>query len=304
MQNNDFTQVSYFEVSEHHEGQRIDNYLIRVLKGVPRSHVYKLIRSHEVRVNKKRIGADYKLIIGDVIRVAPVRYAVTTAPATVEQGFASSLQQRIIHRQDGLIVFNKPAGMAVHGGSGVSLGVIEALRAAMQLPHLELVHRIDRDTSGVLLIAEKNSVLKALQQQFKERTVDKTYIAIVAGNVLKNQQKIDLPLHRLELPTGERQVRVDPAQGKPSQTDITVSKRLKGATLIEAKPLTGRTHQIRVHCQAIGHPLLGDDKYNGRKFATPVRRLCLHASSIDLGGMGSFTVPLADDMQQLIKALS
>lgn len=299
-------QVSWFDVTEHQDGQRVDNYLFSRLKGVPKSRIYRLIREGEVRVNKGRVKADTRLAIGDQIRVAPIRRlsAEEQAPVPVGTALAESLARRIVYEDEGLIVLDKPSGIAVHGGSGVAFGVIEALRQALGKPYLELIHRIDRDTSGLLMISKKRSTLKLLQDYLRDGKIRKTYQAIVKGQVLLDQQLVDAPLLRYELPNGERRVRVS-IDGKPSQTIWKVAERFKQATLVNASPLTGRTHQIRVHGLVLGHPLVGDDKYghdvvwNG----PAAKRLCLHAVSLEIPGYSMIKADLPEDMKKLIDQL-
>lgn len=302
----DWQKVSWFDVTEHQDGQRVDNYLFSRLKGVPKSRIYRLIREGEVRVNKGRVKADSRLKTGDQIRVAPIKRAASDNPASVvvSTEFADSLLQRIVHEDEGLIVLDKPSGMAVHGGSGVNVGVIEALRQALQKPYLELIHRIDRDTSGLLMISKKRSTLKLLQDYLRDGKIRKHYYAVLKGNLLLDRQTVDMPLLRYELPNGERRVRVS-SEGKPSQTVFEVVERLKGATCVKASPLTGRTHQIRVHGLAVGHPLLGDDKYgHDVAYAGPAaRRLCLHAAILEIPGYPRIESPLPDDIKKLIHLL-
>ncbi len=296
--------VRWFDIDAHSDGQRLDNFLIKHLKGVPKSHLYRLIRGGEIRINKKRCKPDTRLNVGDQVRVAPIRMAESTTAQPIGDALAAGLRARVVFEDDGLLVLNKPAGLAVHGGSGVAFGVIEALRQAYGAPWLELVHRIDRDTSGLLLIAKKRSVLKRLQDDFREGRIQKTYQALVKGTVLLDQQRIDAPLLRVERADGDRRVRVHP-EGKPSQTLWRVVERLNGATLVEASPLTGRTHQIRVHGQSIGHPLLGDDKYGHQvAYDGPVpRRLCLHAARLQVPGYAPFAAPWPEDMTALLAQL-
>ncbi|WP_034280642.1 RluA family pseudouridine synthase [Alkanindiges illinoisensis] len=299
-------QVSWFEVDEHQDGQRIDNYLFSRLKGVPKSRIYRLIREGEVRVNKGRVKAETRLKTGDQIRVAPIRRITADEQVQVKVGdeLAQSLVNRIVFEDEGLIVLDKPAGIAVHGGSGVAFGVIEALRQALGKPYLELVHRIDRDTSGLLMISKKRSTLKLLQDYLRTGKIRKTYQALVKGNVLLDSQMIDAPLLRYELANGERRVRVS-KEGKPSQTLWQVAERFKQATLVNASPLTGRTHQIRVHGLFIGHPLVGDDKYGHDVLwqGTPARRLCLHAAQLEIPGYSIIKAELPADIKNLIQQL-
>lgn len=299
-------QVSWFEVDEHQDGQRIDNYLFSRLKGVPKSRIYRLIREGEVRVNKGRVKAETRLKTGDQIRVAPIRRVTADEQVQVKVGdeLAQSLANRIVFEDEGLIVLDKPAGIAVHGGSGVAFGVIEALRQALGKPYLELVHRIDRDTSGLLMISKKRSTLKLLQDYLRTGKIRKTYQALVKGSVLLDSQMIDAPLLRYELANGERRVRVS-KEGKPSQTLWQVAERFKQATLVNASPLTGRTHQIRVHGLFIGHPLVGDDKYGHDVLwqGTPARRLCLHAAQLEIPGYSIIKAELPADIKNLIQQL-
>ena len=304
---NAWQQVTWFSVTEYQDGQRLDNFLINRLKGVPKTRIYRLIREGEVRVNKGRVRADTRLQVGDQIRVAPIRRHMhndKSAPV-IGAELASGLAARIVFEDEGLIVLNKPAGLAVHGGSGIPFGVIEALRQALGKSYLELVHRIDRDTSGLLMISKKRSTLKRLQDDLRDGRIRKTYTAIVKGNILLDKQTVDMPLLRHELPSGERRVRVS-NEGKASQTEIKVLERLGPATLVEASPLTGRTHQIRVHAQAIGHPLVGDDKYgHERAYEGPnARRLSLHATRLQVPGYEQvFEAPIPEDMNALLAQL-
>jgi 23S rRNA pseudouridine955/2504/2580 synthase len=299
--------VTWFEVTEHQEGQRIDNFLFSRLKGVPKSRIYRLIREGEVRINKKRVKAESRLSIGDQIRVAPIRLqqGATQDPApVVGNQVAQGLLKRIVYEDEGLIVVNKPAGIAVHGGSGMAYGLIEALRQATDKKYLELIHRIDRDTSGLVMISKKRSVLKSLQDDLRAHKIQKTYAAIVKGVVALDQQLIDAPLLRYELANGERRVRVS-KDGKASQTQWRVAERFKQATLVHASPLSGRTHQIRVHGLSIGHALLGDDKYGHQQPFSPVavRRLCLHAMRLEIPDYPVIEAALPEDMQSVIAQL-
>lgn len=299
-----FNQVNYLEVTRHQHEQRLDNFLLARLKGLPKSHLYKLIRSDEIRVNNKRCKPYDKLYRGDIVRIAPIKLATRDKPI-ISADFAQSLSGRIVFEDEGLIVLNKPSGMAVHGGSGLDFGVIEAMREVTGKKYLELVHRIDKDTSGLLMIAKKRSTLKALQERLREKTIQKHYLCLVKGQPVLNEQRIEAPLLRYTLANGERRVKVDAHsdQAKLSQTDIKVLARFelngKPVSLIEAKPLTGRTHQIRVHLAHIGHHLLGDDKYHPAD-SSGVSRLCLHAWKLDVPDYEIITAPLPEDMQQLL----
>lgn len=259
--------VTYLTVDDRAEGQRIDNFLLTHLKGVPQSHVYRILRSGEVRINKRRIAADYRLQAGDVLRIPPVRMAVTRHN---EQPAATHVHQRdiqfeILYEDDALLALNKPAGMAVHGGSGISLGVIEALRQIRpEARFLELVHRLDRETSGVLLLAKKRSALTALHAQLRGETkarADKRYMALVKGQWPDERRHVRLRLAKYVIANGERRVTVDEDHGAEAHTIFTRMESFANATLLEADIRTGRTHQIRVHLMHLGFPILGDDKY-------------------------------------------
>ncbi len=297
-------QVTWYTVDEDHDGQRLDNFLVARLKGVPKTRIYRLIRESQVRINKGRVKQDTRIKTGDLIRVAPIRMREIGAAPVIGQELADSLRARIVYEDDGLIVLNKPAGLAVHGGSGVDFGVIEAIRQTLGKPYLELVHRLDRETSGLLMIAKKRSTLKVLQDYLREGKIRKTYLAIVKGVVALDKQRVDVPLGKVELPSGERRVRVA-ADGKESQTDFVVVERFAHATLVEASPLTGRTHQIRVHGLSINHPLVGDDKYGHERAyqGAEARRLCLHAVRLTVPGYPLFETPRPDDFVVLIEKL-
>ena len=297
--------VTWFDVTEHQDGQRVDNFLFTRLKGVPKSRIYRLIREGEVRVNKKRVKADTRLVEGDQMRVAPIRFIQPDQEVVpVSDQMAKGLIKRIVYEDKGLIVVNKPSGLAVHGGSGVNVGLIEALRHATGKKYLELIHRIDRDTSGLVMISKKRGVLKLLQDYLREHKIQKTYAAIVKGIVSLDEQLIDAPLHRYELANGERRVRVS-QEGKPSQTKWVVAERYQRSTLVYASPLSGRTHQIRVHGLSIGHPLLGDEKYGHQtEFVGPQpKRLCLHAMKLEIPGYPVIEAGLPEDMQNMVARL-
>ena len=275
--------VRLLTIEAEYEGQRIDNYLRTQLKGVPKSLIYRILRKGEVRVNKKRIKPEYKLIAGDIVRVPPVRVAEreqSLPSAKLNQ--VQSLEAAIVYEDDALLVINKPAGIAVHGGSGLSFGVIEGLRALRPTARfLELVHRLDRDTSGLLLVAKKRSMLRSLHEQLREKTMDKHYLALVRGQWQSHQKAVKAPLKKNELASGERVVRVD-KEGKPSETRFRIIQKFAQATLVECSPITGRTHQIRVHTLHAGHPIAGDNKYGDQGFDEQMRalglnRLFLHA---------------------------
>lgn len=280
------TKVQILTVADDEAGQRIDNYLRTRLKGVPKSLLYRILRKGEVRVNKKRIEPEYKLQAGDEVRVPPIRVSEKEeAPVSAKLTRVAALADCILYEDDGLIVLNKPSGTAVHGGSGLSFGVIEGLRALRpEARFLELVHRLDRDTSGILLVAKKRSVLRDLHEQLRVKTVQKDYLALVRGQWQKHCKVVQAPLMKNVLQSGERIVRVS-AEGKPSETRFEVVERFEQATLVKASPVTGRTHQIRVHTLHAGHPIAFDDKYGDRDFdaqvaASGLNRLFLHAAAI------------------------
>jgi 23S rRNA pseudouridine955/2504/2580 synthase len=279
-------------VEEDAAGQRLDNFLMRHLKGVPKTHVYRIIRSGEVRINKGRCAADSRLALGDVVRVPPVR--VSEKIQDKAERPAPAREFPILFEDEHLIAIDKPAGVAVHGGSGVSFGVIEQLRQARpQAKFLELVHRLDRETSGILLVAKKRSALVQLQDQFRERETGKTYLALVAGSWAANKKVIDTPLHKYLLPDGERRVRTTTADDPDAMRALTLVKvrsqhaprplqGLPAMSLLEVTIKTGRTHQIRVHLASQGHGIVGDEKYgdfdlNRRLPKQGLKRMFLHA---------------------------
>ncbi len=277
-------QVKTVEVDEESAGQRLDNFLIRQLKGVPKTHVYRIIRSGEVRVNKGRAAADTRVQTGDLVRLPPVRTSEKAA-LKIEKP-APAREFPILYEDDHVLAIDKPAGVAVHGGSGVSFGVIEQLRQARPgAKFLELVHRLDRDTSGILLVALKRSALTKLQDQFRERETGKTYLALVPGAWPANKKVIDTPLHKYLQADGERRVKVvakDDPDGMRSITLVKVAKRVGDFSLLEVTIKTGRTHQIRVHLASQGHAIVGDDKYgdfelNKRLGKEGFKRMFLHA---------------------------
>lgn len=277
-------EVKWLTVDKESSGQRLDNFLIRHLKGVPKTHVYRIIRSGEVRVNKGRASADTRIETGDVVRLPPVRISDKVAEKAARP--APGREFPLLLEDDALMAIDKPAGVAVHGGSGVSFGVIEQLRQARPLAKLlELVHRLDRETSGILLVAKKRSALKHLQDQFRERETGKTYLALVQGSWPEKLKVIDSALHKFLLPDGERRVKItsneDP-DGMRSITLVKVAERLLGCTLLEVTIKTGRTHQIRVHLASQGHPIAGDDKYGDFEWNKALqkqglKRMFLHA---------------------------
>jgi 23S rRNA pseudouridine955/2504/2580 synthase len=314
------TQAKLVEVDEESAGQRLDNFLIRRLKGVPKTHVYRIIRSGEVRVNKGRAGADTRIATGDVVRLPPVRISGNAAEKLEKP--APAREFPVLFEDEHLIAVDKPAGVAVHGGSGVSFGVIEQLRQARPgSKFLELVHRLDRETSGILLVAKKRSALTRLQEQFHDRETGKTYLALVAGAWPANKKLIDVPLHKYLQADGERRVKVvakDDPDGMRAVTLVRVAQRIprplprgegrgEGAgegtfSLLEVTIKTGRTHQIRVHLASQGHPIAGDDKYGDFELnkvlqKQGLKRMYLHAWRLQ------FNHPATGERMELLAAL-
>ena len=279
--------VEIVNVDADQAGQRLDNFLVRRLDGIPRTRIYRIIRKGEVRVNGGRRKPEYKLVAGDAVRIPPLRFDPAEAPSTrPSRAQCERLQQAVLFENSNILVIDKPAGLAVHAGSGVDYGVIDILRAARPDEPLELVHRLDRDTSGCLMLARNRPALLELQQQLQGGGIGKNYRAIVQGRWPREQVEIDARLQKYHLPNGERRVRVDPA-GKTALTRIEVLADGAEFSELRVEILTGRTHQIRVHCQAAGHPIAGDDKYGDAEFNRAmrrrgVRRLMLHAASLEL----------------------
>jgi len=301
------TKVRKVGIDQEHAGQRIDNFLRRELPGLPKGRLYRILRRGEVRVNGGRVRADYKLREGDEVRVPPARIrAPGDAPGA---GMAASISDRVIYEDKRLLVVDKPSGMAVHGGSGISHGVIELLRHARpELQDLSLVHRLDRETSGCLVLAKRRSALRELHEKFREGVVEKNYLGLVVGDWQLGEQIIDRPLLVENRKGGERHVVVSTG-GKPAQTRVQLSRTFGKYSLLQCSPLTGRTHQIRVHLQCVGHPLLGDERYGDAKQNRHakkhgLKRLFLHAQSIafpdDSGNDLHFTAPLADDLEDFL----
>ncbi len=306
--------VRHLVVKPDSEGQRIDNFLLARLKGVPKSWVYRVLRRGEVRVNKGRVKPTRRLQVGDEVRIPPLRMSEKSGGPGPGAGLRKLIGESVIHRDDDLIIVNKPSGVAVHGGSGISFGVIEVLRAINpDAPYLELAHRLDRDTSGCLLLATRRPALQQFQKLQLSGKVNKRYLALLKGRWRRDRVTVDAPLRKNELQSGERVVRVDP-QGKPSVTDFRVLQRFPGAMLVEARLQTGRTHQIRVHAAHLGTPILGDEKYGdeeaNRKFRElGLKRLFLHAWKLEFpwrerrGGY-RFEAPLPAALEQLLEKLS
>lgn len=275
--------VKHVRITVAHAGQRIDNFLIRELKGVPKTHVYRILRSGEVRVNGGRVKAETKLVEGDEIRIPPVRVAET--PKHLQ--LTSDFPHEIIFEDDHLIAINKPSGVAVHGGSGISFGVIEQLRMARpKAALLELVHRLDRETSGVLFIAKTRAALVGMHDTLREKSGDKRYLAAVKGEWVNDRQHVKAPLAKFTQADGERRVKVDKEEGHFAHTIFNLIERRPMVSLVEAELMTGRTHQIRVHCAHLGFPIAGDPKYGDLAWNKTLKsegltRMFLHAKSFE-----------------------
>lgn len=301
--------VQFVNIDAGHAGQRIDNFLLTYLKGVPKSRIYRIVRKGEVRVNKGRIKPEYKLCDGDVVRIPPVRVSQRTELPEPSDQLSKLLESSILFENDDIMVVNKPSGLAVHGGSGISLGLIESFRK-IRPDHrfLELVHRLDRDTSGCIMIAKKRSSLRYIQQELREGRIQKIYRALVIGRWPNRRKSVKTPLVKNQLSSGERVVRVatpDTDGAKACLTEYSVIERYEGCTLLEAKPMTGRTHQIRVHCQSVGCSIIGDDKYteddiNKEYRSLGLKRLFLHAFrlrfSLPDGTVLNVEAPLGSDL--------
>lgn len=277
--------VRHLRIDAAAAGQRVDNYLMAQLKGVPRSLVYRLLRRGEVRVNKGRAKPHQRLALGDDVRIPPVRTADRGDPAPAPGALTERLLQSVIYEDERVLVLDKPAGIAVHGGSGISHGVIEALRSGRPGAELELVHRLDRDTSGCLLIAKRRSALRWLHAELRADAVRKRYQALLCGPLAERVQRVELPLRKFQLQGGERMVRVDQEAGKPALTIFRRVAAYGGLTLVDVDLHTGRTHQIRVHAASIGAPVAGDEKYGRPEHRALARqldlkRLFLHAASL------------------------
>ncbi|MDH4395832.1 MAG: RluA family pseudouridine synthase [Limnobacter sp.] len=320
-------QAILVEVDENSEDQRVDNFLVKICKGVPKSHIFRIIRSGEIRVNKKRVDASTKLQLGDVVRIPPIK---TNAPASLEEAnparkslnTLNAIKQAadipVVFEDDDILVVNKPSGMAVHGGSGESFGVIECIREARSALNqtLELVHRIDRETSGLLIISKKRSALRKLQEQLRNRVWKKFYYTLVLGDWPKALKQVDLPLLKIQTSEKEQRVFVDP-KGDKACSIFTIKQRLAGInssyTLLQVQILTGRTHQIRVHSSANSHPIAGDDRYgdfeqNKILAKSGLKRMFLHAARVQIIHPKTdepmwLEAPLAGDLQFFLNSL-
>ena len=304
--------ATWHDAGEEGAGQRIDNYLTRLLKGVPKSHIYRILRSGQVRVNSGRVGADYRMQAGDRVRIPPVRVAQRQARAASTAAIPR-FDEHVLYEDEVLLVLDKPAGAAVHGGSGISFGVIEQLRHARPQAHfLELVHRLDRDTSGVLMLAKKRSALTALHEQLRAGRVQKLYLALIHGAWRERRRDINLPLNKYVLASGERRVSVREG-GQISHTRIRLRQKWPDLSLLEAELKTGRTHQIRVHLAHLGFPIAGDDKYgdfalNKALARQGLKRMFLHACKTVIvhprsGERIAFEAPLPQDLQGFLRRL-
>jgi len=312
--------VVFQTISQDQSGQRVDNFLLCCLKGVPRSHIYKILRKGEVRVNKGRVKPTYRLQADDILRIPPIR-GFENEDNKSKKPYANAtlstlLEQRILFEDKGLLIVNKPSGLAVHGGSGISHGLIEALRVMRpECEGLELVHRLDRDTSGCVILSKKRTVLRELHELLRgesTRKLEKKYTALLMGRWQGREHLIDAPLKKNVLRSGERIVRVS-SEGKESQTRFKIIRQFKESTLVEAMLMTGRTHQIRVHAQFSGHPILGDNRY-GDEFANKLmkrkglNRLFLHAASLEFklkctDQKIKVSAPLDSELEKVLKAL-
>lgn len=306
---NSLLKVRLIQVDAGAQGQRIDNFLMRHCKGVPKSHLYKAIRSGQVRVNRGRISSEYRLQEGDEVRIPPLRM-----PDPQAKPVAPKAEFPVVYEDDAILVVNKPAGVAVHGGSGVSFGVIEQLRSARpEAKFLELAHRLDKETSGLLIIAKKRSALVVLHDMMRQSEGHKYYLALVVGEWQSKRQEIKLPLYKYLTPDGERRVRVDKTQGKYAHTIVTKVQPYRGYTLLGALLKTGRTHQIRVHLAASGFPIVGDEKYGQDEvreyFAKKgFKRMFLHAHRLTFnhpltGERLTLEAPLPVECEQLLRTL-
>lgn len=305
------TRVRKVRVDADQAGQRIDNFLKKELPGVPKSRVYRILRKGEVRVNGGRVRAEYRLAPGDEVRIPPAR--IRQGPGKAPDGRVRALSESIIFEDKRLLVINKPGGVAAHGGSGISHGAIELLRQARpDLRDLSLVHRLDRETSGCLVFAKRRSALREMHERFRVGAVEKNYLALVVGDWQLGDRTVDAPLEVRHRKGGERHVVVS-AEGKPAATEMRLSRTFGRYSLLQCQPLTGRTHQIRVHALHAGHPIVGDDRYgdaeaNARARALGLDRLFLHAQSIAFpdasGNELHFTAPLPDDLQRFLDTIS
>ena len=308
-----FKAAYYLTIEADFVNQRLDNFLITKLKNMPKTRIYRILRKGEVRVNKKRVQPSYRLQVGDQLRIPPMRLSEKTSTAKPSQSLMTLLATRILYEDNYLLILNKPSGVPVHGGSQVKIGVIEALRCMYpKLPHLELAHRLDSDTSGCLILAKKRSILKELHELLRLGKMRKIYIALTQGHWKPSELRVEVALQKSYLQGGERIVKVD-SQGKNALTVFKPIETLTGAMLVEATLHTGRTHQIRVHAKYRGHPIAGDEKYGDKEFNKKMRqhglgRLFLHAKSIgfvlpSIGQTVKVTAPLDDDLADCLRLI-
>lgn len=300
-------------VDEERAGQRVDNFLSTRLKGVPKAAVYRAVRTGQVRINGKRCKPDTRLAAGDEVRIPPMHLPAAGEAIAPSDGLRDALADRIIHEDRDFLVLDKPSGLAAHGGSGISLGAIEAMRAIRPDETLELVHRLDRDTSGLMLLAKRHSALRKLQTLIRASQMQKRYLALIVGHPKRDRFEVDAPLRKNQLRGGERMVEVDDDDGKPSLSRFRVIERYADATLVEVEIVTGRTHQIRVHAQHAGHPLAGDEKYGDAEFnkrmkARGLKRLFLHAHTLsfawgETAEKRSYSAPLAVELKAVLDAM-
>jgi 23S rRNA pseudouridine955/2504/2580 synthase len=305
--------VQYITIEADYAGQRIDNFLMTRLKGLPKTRVYRILRKGEVRVNKKRIQPSYRLQAGDEVRIPPMHLDEKAVPTMASKRSVALLEDRILYEDKGLLIINKPSGIPVHGGTGVSMGVIEIMRTMYpKLPQLELAHRLDAETSGCLIIAKKRSVLRELHELLRNGEVHKVYLALTKGQWITPELRVDVPLRKNHLSSGERIVRVDP-EGKESLTVFKPVEIYGNGMLVLATLHTGRTHQIRVHAQYRKHPIACDEKYGDKEFNKQMRqfglkRLFLHSHIIaftlpSTGERIEITAPLDNDLQACLDAI-
>ncbi len=305
------SKVQLLDVAVEEAGQRLDNFLLRHASGVPKTRVYRAIRKGEVRVNKGRSKPEYRVQAGDKVRIPPLKMHKSVLAGRPSDAWERRIRAGIVLNNADLLVINKPTGLAVHGGSGVRLGLIESLRSLFpDVRYLELVHRLDRDTSGLVLVAKNARIIRLLHEQLRNKIMDKRYLALVAGKWPAYQKSVSAPLTKCHTPSGERIVKVA-QEGKAAKTEMQVVERFPGATLIEAKPVSGRTHQIRVHTQHVGHPILGDSKYqNDQSQAVSatvgLKRLFLHARAITFeldGDRCELECPLDSELESVLRRL-
>lgn len=305
--------VRVVEIERSRGGQRIDNFLLTLFKGVPRSHVYRLLRTGQVRVNKGRIKPTYRLNVGDQVRIPPVSYS-ESMPVRVDDDRRAAIEAVVIHEDEDVMVLDKPAGMAVHGGSGLRFGLIEALKLMRpDSPDISLVHRLDRFTSGCLLVAKNRAMLPALQEQFRTERVEKQYLTLVKGRWQGGARTVTLSLHKGRLQSGERMVQVDDEEGKDAESRFIPVETFAVASLMQVMLKTGRMHQIRVHAAGVGHPVAGDEKYGDPDFNRSMRdfglkRIFLHAQALSFyhprtGRLMSLSTPLPDTLRQVLERL-